>query len=76
MAVHEESWGVEDNWTINDLSDQVYAARYNFVSGSPGYVGELFILQGSYLTGNPPLTFDVGSVGSSSASVSSRIRCS
>jgi len=32
--------------TPADFSAQVYAAKFNFVSGSPGYVGDLFILQG------------------------------
>jgi hypothetical protein len=33
----------------------VYGVKFNFESGSPGYVGELYILQGAYLTGDPPI---------------------
>jgi hypothetical protein len=50
-----ESWGVEDKTTIAEFSAQVYAAKFDFVSGSPGYVGGLFVLQGSFLTGDAPM---------------------
>ena len=59
MAIPDtrESWGIEDNWTLADFSAEVYAAKFKFVSGSPGYVGDLFILQGSHLTGDAPFVF-------------------
>lgn len=51
-----ESWGIgPNNMTLAEFSSQVYAAKFNFVSGSPGYVGDLFILQGDALTGDAPL---------------------
>jgi hypothetical protein len=50
-----ESWGLEESATPADFAAEVYAAKFNFVSGSPGYVGDLFILQGSHLTGDAPL---------------------
>jgi len=46
MPVIRESWGIEDDMAPADFSAQVYAAKFNFVSGGPGYVGDLFILQG------------------------------
>jgi hypothetical protein len=49
-----ESWGIEDDTTPADFAAEVYAAKFNFISGSPGYVGDLFILQGSHLTGDAP----------------------
>jgi hypothetical protein len=49
-----ESWGIEEDTTLADFSSQVYAAKFNFISGSPGYVGDLFILQGDTLTGDAP----------------------
>jgi hypothetical protein len=56
--VVRESWGLEsDHATLAEFSSQVYAAKFNFVSGSPGYVGELFILQGDHLTGDAPMVF-------------------
>jgi hypothetical protein len=58
-----ESWGLEDGTTPADFAAEVYAARFNFVSGSPGYVGDLFILQGSYLTGDAPFVLQRGEGG-------------
>ena len=54
VPVIRESWGIDDDTTRADFVSQVYAAKFNFVSGSPGYVGDLFILQGDTLTGDPP----------------------
>ena len=50
MAIQDirESWGIHDSTT----PPEVYTAKFNFVSGSPGYVGDLFVLQGSHLTGD------------------------
>jgi hypothetical protein len=48
--VVRESWGIDDEMTIGEFSSLVYAAKFRFVSGSPGYVGDLFILQGDVLT--------------------------
>ena len=50
-----ESWGIEDDLSPVDFSAQVYAAKFHFVSGSPGYIGELFVLQGDVLTGDTPM---------------------
>ncbi len=50
-----DAWGLQDNEDLTALSSQIYAAKFNFVSGSPGYVGELFILQGDVLTESPPI---------------------
>ena len=54
MPEIRESWGLDNDTTVEDFANEVYAAKFNFVSGSPGYVGDLFILQGSYLTGDAP----------------------
>jgi hypothetical protein len=54
VPVVRESWGLQEDASIDGFSSQVYAAKFNFVSGSPGYVGEVFILQGDVLTGDPP----------------------
>jgi hypothetical protein len=56
MAIPDirESWGIDKDTTLADFSAEVYAAKFKFVSGSPGYVGDLFILQGSHLTGDAP----------------------
>lgn len=44
-----ESWGLEDDEGAETLASQAYAAKFNFVSGGPGYVGDLFILCGDAL---------------------------
>jgi hypothetical protein len=59
-----ESWGIEaNNTTLAEFSSQTYAAKFHFVSGSPGYVGDLFILQGDTLTGDAPMVFRRGANG-------------
>lgn len=48
-----ESWGAQDAKEMEQiLDDSVYAVKFEFVSGSPGYVGDLYILQGDVLTGD------------------------
>jgi hypothetical protein len=55
MAVRgvREGWGIQDDETVADFSAMVYAVKFNFVSGSPGYVGDLFILHGDDLGVEP-----------------------
>lgn len=50
-----EAWGLEDDVTASDFAGTVYDVKFKFFSGSPGYVGDLFILQGDALTGDPPM---------------------
>lgn len=52
-AVHD-AWGLDDH-TAEEFASMVYAAKFNFHSGSPGYVGDLYVLQGDHLTGDPPM---------------------
>ena len=51
----QESWGLELDETPEHFARQVYAVKFHFVSGSPGYVGDLYILQGDVLTGDAPI---------------------
>lgn len=44
-----ESWGLEDNETPEQFADMVYGVKFHFSSGGPGYVGDLYILQGDAL---------------------------
>lgn len=53
LTVIRESWGLEEEQGAEILSDRAYGVKFNFVSGSPGYVGDLFILQGDVLTDHP-----------------------
>ena len=48
-----ESWGIK-NETAEQFADMVYGVKFEFTSGSPGYVGDLYILQGDTLTGDAP----------------------
>jgi hypothetical protein len=50
-----EAWGLADDVTPSEFAGSVYAAKFDFVSGSPGYIGDLYILQGDALTGYSPM---------------------
>ena len=46
----QEMWGAENHFEMADiLEDSVYAVKFNFHSGGPGYVGDLYLLQGDVL---------------------------
>lgn len=49
LPVIRESWGLEGNETPEEFADMAYGVKFDFVSGSPGYVGDLYILQGDAL---------------------------
>jgi hypothetical protein len=49
LLVIRESWGLEDDQDSLDLASLAYGAKFDFVSGSPGYVGDLYVLQGDAL---------------------------
>ena len=50
-----EAWGLEDGTTVEEFTQNVYGVKFKFVSGSPGYIGDLYLLLGDVLTGDPPL---------------------
>jgi hypothetical protein len=50
-----EGWGLEEDATAEDFKSMVYGVRFDFTSGSPGYVGDLYILQDDAL--QAPLIF-------------------
>jgi hypothetical protein len=50
IPVIRESWGLEDDQDPLELSSLAYGAKFNFVTGiMPGYVGDLYVLQGDAL---------------------------
>jgi hypothetical protein len=53
LPVVRELWGLDDE-TPEQFADMVYGVRFDFVSGSPGYVGDLYVLHGDAL--GEPLT--------------------
>ncbi len=48
MPVIRESWGLDDE-TPEHFADMAYGVKFDFTSSTPGYVGELYILQGDAL---------------------------
>lgn len=48
-------WGVRDHEDFAEYASRIYAAKFDYTSGGPGYVGELFLLQGDALTDAPPV---------------------
>lgn len=49
MPVIKESWGIGEEETPEQFADMVYGAKFDFASGGPGYVGDLYILHGDAL---------------------------
>jgi hypothetical protein len=49
-----EAWDLTDE-DAEEFASRVYAAKFKFSSGTPGYVGDLYILQGDALTDAPPI---------------------
>lgn len=43
-----ESWGLEDE-TAEQFADMAFGAKFDFVSGGPGYVGALYVIHGDAL---------------------------
>ena len=48
-------WGLEEDATVEDFKSAVYGVKFDFISGSPGYFGELYIIQDDAL--QAPLVF-------------------
>ena len=49
LPVIRESWGIEENENAKHFADRVYGVKFNFATGGPGYVGDLYILHGDAL---------------------------
>ena len=45
-----EAWGLFEDTQPEEFAASVYGAKFDFVSGSPGYCGDLYILHGDALT--------------------------
>jgi hypothetical protein len=57
------AWGIEGDEAPEEFSSMVCAAKFKFVSGSPGYVDDHFILQGDALTDAAPMVLRRGDKG-------------
>jgi hypothetical protein len=51
----QQAWGLDRDADPLEFASTVYGARFNFVSGGPGYVGDIYVLQGDALTEVPPI---------------------
>ena len=51
----KESWGLTGDVTPEEFAAMAYGARFDFVSGGPGYVGDLYIVCGDAF--GEPFTF-------------------
>ena len=47
-------WGATNAEEMEAILRQSYAVKFDFVSGCPGYVGDLFIIHGDALDGDMP----------------------
>lgn len=50
-----EGWGIEADETSSQFASRAYAVRFAFQSGSPGYVGDLYVLVGDSFGDGPVL---------------------
>jgi hypothetical protein len=50
-----EAWGLEDDQDPLEFASIVYGAKFEFFSSGPGYVGDIYILQGDSLTEVAPM---------------------
>ncbi len=48
-----EMWGISDDEPTATIVLYLYGVRFDFVSGSPGYVGPLYFVYGDALSGTP-----------------------
>jgi hypothetical protein len=45
-----EAWGIEDDETPEQFADMAYGVKFKFSPGmAPGYVGDIYIVQGDAL---------------------------
>lgn len=45
-----EAWGLDEGIRPEEFAAAVYGVKFDFVSGCPGYVGDLYLLQGDAIT--------------------------
>jgi len=50
-----EAWGLPGDADPLEFASTVYGAKFNFFSGGPGYIGDIYILQGDALTEVSPM---------------------
>jgi hypothetical protein len=57
MAIPEvrEGWGFDQDSSVEDFKSLVYGVKFDYITGGPGYSGDLYIIQADDL--QPPLLF-------------------
>ena len=50
-----EMWGASDSDEMEMILKDVYTVKFRFVNESPGYVGDLFLIQGGVLDSDIPV---------------------
>lgn len=59
----QEAWGYEPGDDLGELQSRIYAVRFDFVSGNPGYCGPMYLLHGDGAPETPPMTIIRGENG-------------
>ena len=52
----QELWGAENSADMELTLKDIYTVKFGFMNGSPGYVGDLFIIQPDHLGSDIPVT--------------------
>ena len=52
----QHSWGGENSAVMEQILKDIYTVKFQYVNGSPGYVGDLFIIQPDVLGNEYPVT--------------------
>jgi hypothetical protein len=60
----QEAWGLESGEDWENFASTVYAAKFRFHSGGPGFVGDIFVLQGDAMGDKGPILLRRDSNGS------------
>lgn len=50
-----EGWGLADDASVDDFKSMVYGVKFDYITGGPGYFGDLYIVQDDAL--QSPLAF-------------------
>lgn len=58
-----DGWGLEPGELMSEFLSNLYGVRFDFVSGSPGYVGPLYLIHGNGAPETAPLALIRGSNG-------------
>ena len=51
----QEMWGAANSDELEQILDEVYTAKFRFMNASPGYIGDLFLLQPNELEESIPV---------------------